>query len=179
MKIFLISTILILLGSLQSQAQQIDPVCLRLEGLHLPCLSGGHGTQPPPGCSGQTVPNAAACEELECSVPVEIQGTVATNERGSCREYSYQCSGEYQGDGCRASCQVSGNSCVVQNSCGSLPPGFRCELSTGCGAYNYNCVESNRTCYEETVMEPGHAVYDPATKCCKCKRKYVPKCSTC
>lgn len=170
----------ILVFSSVGYAQQIDPVCLRLEGLHLPCLSGGHGSLPPPTCNGQTLSDKASCDAMLCDVPVPVDGVVAKNERGECKEYSYQCSGEYQGDGCRATCQLVGNRCQVQNTCGSLPPGFQCQLSTGnCKEYEYSCREQQATCYNDKTQEAGHAEYDESTNCCRCPTNRIPRCTTC
>lgn len=172
MKHFFFSLI-ILLFSFEGFSQ-MEPTCLRLEGIQLPCLRGGVEAKPVPGCNGTVVPDENACSEVVCRKLNIIQGDYSKQKAEGCKEYNYQCSGSYSGDGCTISCNLSGNSCIAQRSgnCGGI--GFSCGAPQrgSCKQYNYTCESfTDVACWDGTYEEvEGEGVFDPDTNCCKCPR---------
>ena len=161
-------------------AQTIDPTCFRLEGVQLPCISGGIGAKPIT-CRGDTL-SKEACEQKVCQIPVPISGLVTSYTNGACKAYSYQCDGQGGGDGCEIGCALQGNTCVNVKTgpkCDRYP-NITCTKSRGrCREYERICSEVERTCYTERTSETGHAEYDEASKCCTCPQVRIPRCSSC
>ena len=163
------------------QSQSIDPTCFRLEGVQLPCISGGLGEKAV-SCNGRIVANSEACEEMKCEVPVPITGLRRFYKNVGCKTYSYQCDGQGGGDGCEIGCALQGDQCVNVKTgpdCDKYP-NVTCQKSRGsCLEYDRVCEEKSGTCYNDKVSEAGHGLYNQTSKCCSCPQVSVPRCSSC
>ena len=179
---FIVFSLFLLFSTLSFAQNQIDPHCMRLEGLQLPCITGGQSevTYPPPGCSGDVLPDKAACDQKICPWPIMIDGTTTTMTLGKCKAYSYQCSGSQKFDGCEISCQLQGSSCVKTKTAGCTTQDVTCEKTKGsCSSYEFVCNEKPAQCYNETEDIPGKAIWTEKSKCCKCPSIISNRCRTC
>ncbi|MEC9283533.1 MAG: hypothetical protein VX642_12520 [Bdellovibrionota bacterium] len=161
-------------------SQTIDPACFRLEGVQLPCITGGIGAKQV-SCSGDTL-SKEACEKKICQIPVPIEGSITAYTLGACKAYSYQCAGQGGGDGCEIGCALQGNSCVNVKTgpkCDKYP-NITCTKARGsCIEFERICKEVKATCYEDRVGEAGKAEYNEDTRCCTCPQVRIPRCGSC